>query len=85
MSFLSDLGMTWLLTTPEVEKMPLAFVREAKGEVAAMLALKPRLENFVAVNYASAIKLLKLLGFKLDEPVPLGKSGELFSRFHLGF
>jgi hypothetical protein len=83
-SLLSDLGVPWLLTTAAVERLPLSFVKVAKVELAAMKALRPRLENHVAASYAQAIKFLRLIGFTVEAPAA-GATGALYCRFHLGF
>jgi len=84
LSLLSDLVVPWLHTTAAVEKLPLSFVKVAKTELAAMLALRPRLENHVAAEYAQAIKFLRLIGFTVEPPAS-GVTGMLYCRFHLGF
>src|SRR5208282_4793307 len=60
---LSDLGVPWLHTSAAVEALPVAFVREAKAELAAMKVLRSRLESFVAADYVQAVKFLRILGF----------------------
>lgn len=82
---LSDLGQPWLVTAPIIETMPVAFIREAKREVAAMLAIRPRLEEHVIADYRGAVRLLEVLGFRLDEPKPYGRRGVPFRRFSIGF
>lgn len=82
---LSDLGVPWLHTSAAVEALPIAFMREAKSELAAMKALRPRLESFVAADYAQAVKFLRILGFTVEKPEPVGLDGAMFSRFHMGF
>ncbi len=78
---ISDVGEPWLLTGHAADRVPFAFVRIAKAELAAMLAVKPRLENYVAADYAKAVRLLEGLGFHLDAPAPIGPRGALFRRF----
>jgi hypothetical protein len=80
---LSDLGVPWLHTSAAIENIPVSFVRVAKAEVAAMRKLRPRLESFVAADYAQAIKFLRLLGFVIDEPEPTGLNGAHYCRFYL--
>jgi hypothetical protein len=82
---LSDLGVPWLHTSPLVEKIPVAFVKVAKRELAAMRHLRPKLESFVAADYKEAVKFLKILGFAIDKAEPLGLNGSLYCRFHMGF
>lgn len=83
-SLLSDAGSPWLLASPEVRRIPFAYVRLAKAEVAAMAAVKPHLYGYVAANYSAACRFLRLLGFALDEPVPLPPHGAPYRRFHYG-
>lgn len=80
---LGDVGQPWLLTAPAIERVPLAFVKEARAQVAVMLALKPVLRNHVAADYAKAIGLLKMLGFRIAPPEPFGPRGALFREFEL--
>jgi hypothetical protein len=82
---LSDLGVPWLHTSAAIESVPVSFVRVAKAELAAMLKLRPRLESFVAADYAQAIKFLRILGFAVEKPEAVGLNGALYCRFHLGF
>lgn len=62
---LSDVGVLWMLTTPEIEKVPFTFVREGKREVDRMLEIYPALSGVVHCKYASAMKYLSILGFSL--------------------
>jgi hypothetical protein len=81
---LGNAGVPWLHTTAAVEKMPVSFIKIAKTELAAIVALYPRLESYVAAEYVGAVGLLKLLGFSVDEALPVGANGALYRRFHLG-
>jgi hypothetical protein len=83
-SLLGATGIPWLHTTAAVEKVPVSFARIGKAELAAMLALYPRLENFVAAEYVGAIRFLTLLGFTIDEAKAVGVDGARYHRFHLG-
>lgn len=78
--YVSDEGQPWLVTAPEVERLPFAVLREAKKGVAEMLDLKPFLWNYVAADYAQAVKMLEILGFTLDPSVTL-PTGVDFRRF----
>ena len=84
-SLLSDMGVPWLHTSAAIEAIKVSFVREAKTEVAAMRAMRPMLENYVAADYDQAVRFIRLLGFTVDEPKPLGRNGGMYSRFHVGF
>lgn len=78
---LSDTGEPWLMTAPPVERAPVSFLRVARAELAAMLAIKPRLENYVAADYRKAVRLLEKLGFALEAPQPIGPKRALFRKF----
>ena len=79
---LSDTGVPWLLTTREIERIPLAFVREAKREVRKMLGHFRRLENYVHADYAAAIRFLEILGFTVHpEVVEVGPNRAKFRKF----
>lgn len=80
---LGNTGNPWLLTTSAIEKMPLAFLKEARREVGEMLEGHPVLSNHVAASYTRAIRFLRLLGFTVDEPRPFGPLRAPFCRFHM--
>jgi hypothetical protein len=82
---LGDLGVPWLLTSSAVERVPVSFVKVAKAELALMRANRRRLESYVAADYVQAVRLLRILGFTIEWPAPIGVKGEMFSRFHIGF
>ena len=81
---MDDLGRPWFLTSDVIYR-PNAWtvVKECRKGVALMLELKPRLENYVLAKYEQAVRLLRILGFSLDEPMPFGPKGVLFRRFYL--
>jgi hypothetical protein len=80
---LSDVGAPWLVTTALVERVPVAFVKIARAELALMLALKPRLENVVMAKYTGACRLLEVLGFRLGPAEAVGRARTLFRAFTL--
>lgn len=55
----------WLLTSPAVEKMPLAFFRETRREVAEVLTVHPVLRTQVGADYKEAIRFFRMLGFSV--------------------
>lgn len=79
--FLSGKGIPWLLTSPAIEKAPIAFVKEAQREVRKMQAVYPSLENHVLASYHQAVGFLALLGFQIEPPEPMGPDGVLYRRF----
>lgn len=78
--FMGRVGVPWLLTSPEVKKVsPLRFCRIYQIEVMNMLKLFPRLENYVAMEYTAAIRLLEIIGFTVESPQKLGNG--MFCKF----
>ncbi len=82
-SALGGIGNPWLLTAPEIERIKVSFVREARAEIAEMTRVFPKLENYVAAEYVKACRFLELLGFSLDAPFPHGPNAALFRRFRM--
>lgn len=82
---MAAVGHPWLMTTAAIEAIPVSFVREARSEVAAMLAVHPRLINFVAARYTRALRFLEALGFAIggeSDALRVGARAELFLPFH---
>lgn len=82
-TMISDVGHPFLLTTPAVERAPIALIKIGKNEVARMLRLRPVLFDYVAAEYSRAIGLLKLFGFTVHVPQPFGPTGAPFCKFEL--
>jgi hypothetical protein len=80
---LSNVGHPWLLTTPVCEHVRVTFVKVGKAQLADMLALRPVLYDYVAARYTRAIGFLKLLGFTVGDPAPLGRHQQLFCKFEI--
>ena len=80
-TFLGETGHPWLLTTKKVEEYPLEFAFFYRQEVRKMLKSHPRLENYCIASYKKSLRVLKLIGFNIDEPKPLVAGGEPFCRF----
>lgn len=57
----------WLFTAPAVEKLPLAFFRETRREVAAIAAQRGTVISQVHEDYTAALRFFTLLGFELGE------------------
>lgn len=64
-------GVPWFLTAPEIERVPVAMVRQGRREVACMLDLYPYLENYVMASYRRAVRFVGLLGFELGAETPI--------------
>lgn len=79
---LSGKGVPWLVTTKILERAPVSvFLRHYRNETRDMLRLFQFLENHVDVRYTSAVRMLRLAGFQVDEPQPIGRRGSLLARF----
>lgn len=83
-NLLSNEGTPWLATTPVIERMPVAFIKEARREVARMISIRPVLRNVVPARYTKAVGLLYVLGFTLGDPEPFGPDGVMFRSFTMG-
>jgi hypothetical protein len=73
----------WLLTTAAVEKLPMAFAKEGRKAALQMIELRSSIFGHVAANYTKAIRLMKILGFTIDEPKPFGPNDTLFCRISM--
>jgi hypothetical protein len=67
-TLLSDTGEAWLFTTYEVERYPMAFLREAARAVEMMLGLKSVLISDVDARYNRSLRFMSLLGFDIGAP-----------------
>lgn len=83
---LGEVGRPWLLTGSAVKEIsPLTFARIYAQEVQEMLGHFPVLENWVDASYTKSVRLLKIIGFTLDEPMKIQglKTEALFMKFHM--
>ena len=80
---LTGLGRPWLLGTDAALKHARDFITMPKKVIPAMLTIYPRLENYVHVENRVSVRWLKLLGFKMDEPVENPITCEKFMRFYM--
>lgn len=81
-SVMSDLGIPWLLGTDAVERVSRRFIRDSQLWVEELMEGKAILKNIVDARNLRSIAWLKLLGFTIEEPKPLGVNGELFHPFY---
>lgn len=80
-SLLGDMGVPWLIGTPEIENHQVAFLRHSRKYFVRMAKAFPRLENYVWVGNKSAIQWLKWLGFNMDPPARHGLGQAEFMKF----
>ena len=71
-SLLAPEGLMWLVTAPPIEKMPLAFFREARRELGRLLEYRQRLRSCIAGPYKEAARFFALLKFQVSEPELIG-------------
>ncbi|HEV2674160.1 MAG TPA: hypothetical protein VGV37_06420 [Aliidongia sp.] len=64
-TLLSPIGEIWLLTAPPVERVPVAFVKEARRGISEMLETHAILVSGVLASYGRAIRLMEILGFEI--------------------
>lgn len=76
-TLLSDEAMGWLLTTPQIEKKPLAFVKETQRQLSDLMQTYSVIRGHVAIDYKQAVDFLMLIGFSLSIPRPMG-DGTMF-------
>ena len=72
-------GAIWMLCTPEIERYPITFAREAKRFVDSRE--EPLLWNIVDCRNTVHLKLLKFLGFKFLRKVTHGPNNLQFIEF----
>lgn len=81
---LTGLGIPWLLGTDDAVRNKRVFINHSKQALEEMKSICPNLFNFVHEDNTVNIRWLKWLGFKFDEPEPIGKNGAMFRRFYIG-
>lgn len=77
-SALATSGSVWLFTTPAVERVPLAFAREARAFCDEMLETKHRLVSACLDGYERSVRLWTMLGFSIEAPMAMGPNGAMF-------
>lgn len=83
-SIMGGIGVPWLVTARAARKVsPHEFRKIYVNEVRKMLEIYPVLVNYVDARYDGAVRMLKISGFNLDEPAPLGKFRRMFRKFML--
>lgn len=83
-SFLSSVGVPWLLGTPVAEDHQYKFGRETVTYFKEMASLFPVMENFALAENKRALRWIKWTGFDIEEPRPHGAFGAEFVRFGRG-
>lgn len=81
LSTLTRKGSPWLLGTPALEKVSIAFLRGCQTYVPDMLSGYSSLENYVDARNRVAIAWLRWLGFDILAPEPYGHLDLPFHKF----
>lgn len=69
-TYLGEVGRPWSLMSPDTEKYPFRFKSFYKHELDKMLQLFPTLVDMVDIKHEKALRMLKIMGFKLGKPEP---------------
>lgn len=84
-NFMGLKGVVWLVTGKKVRELSafalVELARQYRVEVQDMLTIFPVLENNVDCSYLGAMQMLKIAGFTIDDPKPVGHLRRLYSRF----
>lgn len=83
LNMVAGLGSPWLLGTDELVERPAAFLRRCRPYVGRMLAVYPKLVNYVDDRNEASKAWLSWLGFEISEPEPHGPDGAMFRPFKL--
>jgi hypothetical protein len=75
---LSGMGAPWFLSTPELRKYAVRFLKDCDPYLNRMLDIFPTLVEYVDARHTRGIKWLKWLGFTLTGPEPWGPFGLYF-------
>jgi len=82
-SFLSGVGIPWLLCTPTLLRHPHTFHRASQAFVAAWLDEYTSLEQMVDLRNRVSLRWLKHLGFTIEAPQSWGVERRLFCPVHI--
>ena len=80
-SILGNIGVPWLLGTDGMLAIKRQFVRESMQYLDEVMALYPRLVNFVHVGNIQSLRWLMWMGFDFEGPIKAGPDSAEFFRF----
>lgn len=72
---LSGAGAPWFLSTPELRKYAVRFLKDCDEYLNRMLDIFPTLVEYVDARHTRGIKWVRWLGFELSGPEPRGPFG----------
>lgn len=76
-------GIIWMLATKDFHKNVRRFPARSKEVIANAIAKYDFIFNYVHTKNTKSIKWLTWLGFKMNDPEPIGHKGDLFTRFEM--
>lgn len=79
---LSATGQMWLFTTPVVERVPMAFVKEARKAIAEVVSVKTSLVTSCLASYEKSLRLWAMLGFTVGDAYCV-KGGAVFRHLRM--
>jgi hypothetical protein len=77
---LGEMGAPWFLSTPELRRYPVMFLKECAESLRKVHDIFPVLVEMVDARHKRGIKWVKWLGFELTGPVKWGPLGMDFYR-----
>lgn len=80
-TFLSDVGVPWLLGTPKADLHQYRFGRRSRDFFRDMASHYPIMENYALAENGRTLRWLKWLGFDMEEAKPYGAFRAPFVRF----
>lgn len=80
-TYLSDVGLIWLLTSDDINKIKIRFLRRSKDFVDLMLGRFSVLYNFTSADHTESIGWLRHIGADMGEPMKYGVEQKMFIPF----
>jgi hypothetical protein len=78
LGLLNPTGCVWFLTSPDVERVPVRLMRQARIEIAEMQAVFPVLATMMHARHDQARRFVERIGFEVLPAVAVPVTGELF-------
>ncbi len=83
-SLIGNVGVPWMVGTSRLDQCAMTFLRYCRVPVMEMLQTYDNLFNYVDARNKKAIRWLRWLGFKIEDPRPYGVMNLPFHRFTMG-
>lgn len=82
-TLISSLGVVWMLSTDDIRKISVSFLKTCRKFVDMMLEIYPTLVNYVHADNKISLNWLRRLGARIEDASAWGADNELFHRFTL--